>query len=365
MAKKFKIDPEISKASTLPSSFYKDPAIFEDIKNKIFYKSWQWIGDINRVDTNGTAHPFVLLEDFLEEPMVLTKDNEGKIHCLSNVCTHRGNLVIEQAGTYKKMICGYHGRRFALNGHFEHMPEFKETTNFPRPCDNLHEFPVKQWGPFLFAGLSAVFDFQAVIDIMDQRVGFLPFHQFTHDTKRDKDYFINAHWALYCDNYLEGFHIPFVHDDLNAVLDYGNYETIRYDYCNVQIGYAEGAEDVFELPEGHVDHGKDIAAYYFWVFPNMMFNFYPWGLSVNLVQPLNLNRTKVSFLTYVLDPSKLDKGAGTGLDKVEMEDEAVVEGVHKGIRSHYYQAGRFSPTREQGVHHFHSLLAQFMNQDPS
>lgn len=364
MSKKFYIDPEISKASTLPSSFYREPEIFESIKNKIFYRSWQWIGDTKKVDSIGSAHPFVLLEGFLEEPMVLTKDREGKVRCLSNVCTHRGNLVVEETGSYKKLICGYHGRRFALNGHFEHMPEFKKTTDFPRPCDNLHEFSVKQWGPFLFAGLSSVFDFQSVIDIMDQRVGFLPFHKFSHDKKRDKDYFINAHWALYCDNYLEGFHIPFVHDDLNAVLDYGNYETICYDYCNVQIGYAEGTEDTFELPEGHIDHGKDIAAYYFWVFPNMMFNFYPWGLSVNLVQPLNLNRTKVSFMTYVLDPSKLGKGAGTGLDKVEMEDEAVVEGVHKGIRSRYYQAGRFSPTREQGVHHFHSLLAKFMNQDP-
>ncbi|MGB5378172.1 aromatic ring-hydroxylating oxygenase subunit alpha [Muriicola sp.] len=363
MAIKFNIDPDITKASTLPSSFYKDPDIFEAIKQKIFYRSWQWIGDSHKVRSKGTAYPFVLLRDFLEEPMLLTKDKEGEIHCLSNVCTHRGNLVISDTGSYKKLICGYHGRRFSLNGNFEHMPEFKETKNFPGPCDNLHDFPLRQWGPLLFAGLSPVFDFQTVIDKMNQRVGFMSFDKLVHDPKRDKNYVINAHWALYCDNYLEGFHIPFVHDDLNAVLDYGDYETICFDHCNVQIGYAEGSEDIFDLPEGHIDHGKNIAAYYFWVFPNMMFNFYPWGLSVNLVQPIQLHKTRVSFVTYVIDPEKLDKGAGAGLDKVEMEDEAVVEGVHKGIRSHYYKAGRFSPTREQGVHHFHSLLATFMNRE--
>jgi len=92
-----------------------------------------------------------------------------------------------------------------------------------------------------------------------------------------------------------------------------------------------------------------------------MFNFYPWGLSVNLVQPLGLNKTKVSFVSYVLDESKLDKGAGSGLDKVELEDEEVVEGVQKGIRSQFYNTGRFSPNREKGVHHFHRLLAQFLN----
>ena len=128
---------------------------------------------------------------------------------------------------------------------------------------------------------------------------------------------------------------------------------------NVQIGYAEGGEEVFELPEGHMDYGKQVAAYYFWVFPNMMFNFYPWGLSINLVQPLEMNKTRVSFVTYVYDESKRHSGAGALLDKVEREDEFVVEGVHRGIQSRFYTSGRFSPTREKGVHHFHRLLADF------
>lgn len=70
---------------------------------------------------------------------------------------------------------------------------------------------------------------------------------------------------------------------------------------------------------------------------------------------------KIGFLTYVLDPDKLDKGAGADLDKVEREDEFVVEEVFRGLQSRYYQAGRFSPTREQCVHHFHRLLAKFVN----
>ena len=93
----------------------------------------------------------------------------------------------------------------------------------------------------------------------------------------------------------------------------------------------------------------------------MMFNFYPWGLSLNIVKPLDQHRTKVSFLSYVIDPSKLGRGAGTDLEKVEREDEFVVENVQKGMLSHFYQAGRFSPNREQGVHHFHRLLADFLN----
>ena len=361
MIMKYNIDPDIRKAETLPALFYKDNETFEALKRDVFLKSWQFIGDEKLVRLPQSVHPFVLLDGFLTEPMLLTRDKDEQISCLTNVCTHRGNIVALNSGKSKKLTCMYHGRRFNLKGEFEHMPEFNEAENFPRPCDNLHQFPLRKFGPLLFAGLNPAFDFQQVIDKMKERVGFLPIDEFAIDNSLSKDFLVHAHWALYCDNYLEGFHVPFVHEDLNAVLDYGSYKTEIYEHCNLQIGYTDQATEVFDLPKDHIDYGKNVAAYYYWVFPNMMFNFYPWGLSVNVVKPLDLNRTKVSFISYVYDPSKLGKGAGSGLEKVEREDEFVVENVQKGVRSSFYKAGRFSPTREQGVHHFHTLVSKFLN----
>lgn len=360
MTPDYQIHPDITQAETLPGSFYKDQKTFEALKEKVFLKSWQWVGDESLVPLPKQVHPLVLLDQFLTEPILLTRDADDQLHCLSNVCTHRGNLVAHHPGQSNKLQCMYHGRRFKLDGTFEFMPEFKEAEGFPRPCDHLYKFPLAKLGPFLFAGLNPAFDFQKVLDKIEERVGFLPLHEFKYDDGRSKNYLVNAHWALYCDNYLEGFHIPFVHNDLNQALDYGSYTTEVYDYFNLQIGYADGSDDVFDLPEGHVDYGKGVAAYYYWLFPNMMLNFYPWGLSVNVVKPISADRTKVSFLSYVYDESKIDSGAGALLDKVEREDEFVVEGVQKGVRSSFYTTGRFSPTREKGVHHFHRLLAEFL-----
>jgi choline monooxygenase len=359
----FFIHPDISRAETLPASFYRDKFIFDRLKETVFLQTWQWIGDVTMVAKNGSVYPFVLLDDFLTEPLLLTKNQEGKIYCLSNVCTHRGNLVADQPGVVRKLQCMYHGRRFDHDGNFEFMPEFKEAKDFPRPCDHLQKFPLKQWGPLLFTALDPVFNFDSVIERMHERIGFLQLDRFEFSEAHSKDYQVNAHWALYCDNYLEGLHIPFVHPELNKVLDYGNYTTELYDHCNVQIGYAEDDSVCFDLPEGHMDYGKKVAAYYFWIFPNMMFNFYPWGLSVNVIKPLEVDKCLVSFVSYIYDESKLEAGAGSILDKVEMEDEYVVEGVQKGIKSRFYNTGRFSPTREQGVHHFHGLLARFVNEE--
>jgi choline monooxygenase len=68
--------------------------------------------------------------------------------------------------------------------------------------------------------------------------------------------------------------------------------------------------------------------------------------------------TKVSFIQYVWDAKKYGQGAGSRLDRVEREDEVIVEAVQRGVKSRFYDTGRFSPKREQGVHHFHTLLSK-------
>ena len=128
----------------------------------------------------------------------------------------------------------------------------------------------------------------------------------------------------------------------------------------MQRALARPAEAAFATPPDSPDHGKPVAAYYFWVFPNLMLNFYPWGLSVNLVLPQSPSRTRVCFRSYVGDPARLDTGAGGALERVEAEDEAIVEAVQRGVRSRLYRGGRYSPTQERGVHHFHRLLAQLL-----
>src|SRR5204862_6796780 len=102
-------------------------------------------------------------------------------------------------------------------------------------------------------------------------------------------------------------------------------------------------EPAFRLPASNPDAKRNVAAYYYWLFPTTMFNVYPWGISVNVVTPLAVDRTKVSFLPFVWDESKRDLGAGGGLDRVEHEDEAIVEAVQRGVRSRLYDRGRYSP----------------------
>lgn len=335
----FLIDPDIRKARTLSSDFYTDPAYFELSKEKIFARTWQFAG---RVDEFDNLKPITLLPGILDEPLLLSKNGDG-LHCLSNVCTHRGKILVEETCKANLIRCGYHGRRFDLGGKFLSMPEFADVEDFPTPADNLSNVPFAVRGGFIFASVDPIAPFEEFVDDAAARLDDVEPRQFKLIATRN--YEVNAHWALYCENYLEGFHIPFVHHSLNEVVDYGTYTTETFRYSSLQTGF-----------DGH----GAIAGRYLFVFPNLMFNFYPWGISVNVVRPIAPDKTVVEFLTYVSDESKLGTGAGADLDRVELEDEAVVQSVQRGIRSRFYSQGRYSPTREQGTHHFHRLVAESM-----
>lgn len=358
---KFHVDPDISRAHTISTDVYNSPAFYEMAKEKIFASSWQFAGDGTLVNENGSCLPFTLLENFMDEPLLLARDENGTLRCLSNVCTHRGNLLVYEACRLTHMRCKYHGRLFHLNGQFRSMPEFKEVKDFPSEKDDLHSLPLFQWGNMLFTSLHPKYDPGIFFNDMMQRVAWLPLHEFKYRPDLSRDYHINANWALYCENYLEGFHIPFVHSGLNAAIDFSDYSTeLFYPFSSLQIGISKSGDNCFELPASSPDHGKKVAAYYFWVFPNLMFNFYPWGLSINIVQPQSVGQTKVSFRIYVWKDELRSGGAGSELDKVEMEDEEIVQQVQKGVRSRFYTNGRYSVTREKGTHHFHQLLAHFL-----
>ncbi len=345
----FDIDPDISQAETLSSRFYTDEKFWRESKEKIFARSWQLVGTADEINN---LKPLTILENFLDEPILFTKTGEN-LNCLSNVCTHRGKILVEEECKASGIRCGYHGRRFDLRGKFLSMPEFETVENFPSEKDNLTEIPFGVLGESLFASVDPFASFDEFFAPVRERLTWLDWADLKFSAKDSRDYFVNAHWALYCENYLEGFHIPFVHQGLNEAIDYGAYTTETFRLASLQTGFAKSGENAFHF-------NSEIAALYFFVFPNLMLNFYPWGLSINVVKPLQTDLTKVSYLTFIADESKLGKGAGGDLARVEFEDQAVVESVQKGINSRFYERGRYSPSREQGTHHFHRLIAEFM-----
>ena len=237
------------------------------------------------------------------------------------------------------------------------MPRFEGATDFPSKSDDLPKTELKDLFGLLFTSIDPSFSFEEMVKPIMDKVSFLPLDTLEFDQSRSKIYQADCNWALYCDNYLEGFHVPFVHPSLQNSLDFGSYEYKTFEYCNLQTGIAKEGEPCFDLPSEHEDFGKRVYGYYFWLYPNLMLNFYPWGLSLNYVRAKSIDQTEIQFRTYRFAGTE-HKFEDTNLEVTELEDEQVVQSVQKGIQSRLYTSGRYSPSMEICVHHFHRLLAK-------
>ena len=92
----------------------------------------------------------------------------------------------------------------------------------------------------------------------------------------------------------------------------------------------------------------------------MMFNFYSWGLSINIIEPIAINKTRIRFLSYVISGTKQVMNTASSVDVVEEEDQRIVQSVQKGIQSSFYNSGRYSAKHEKGTHHFHRLICKYL-----
>ena len=178
-----------------------------------------------------------------------------------------------------------------------------------------------------------------------------------------KDWHVECNWKTYVDNYLEGYHIPVVHPALNRELDYAQYRTETRSFYSIQhspIRRDRATRLKFD------DTATDNEAQFFWLFPNLMLNVYPDNYSTNLIVPLTPERTLTVFEWYFDDPEHVATQAALRRtvefsDEIQIEDIKICEAVQRGLRSRTYTQGRYSVKRENGVHHFHGLLADYLS----
>jgi choline monooxygenase len=326
---------------------------------RVFARGWHHALDAHELPRPGAVLPQRFVPGALDEPLVWTREPSGALHVLSNVCTHRANLVARVPGPAATLTCEYHGRSFDLCGRARASPGFGPGSGFPRPSDDLRAAQHALLGPLAFASLAPQHSFEALTAELRARCASDTWANAQSAPERARTYEFDANWALYVENYLEGLHVPFVHAGLARAIESQGYRVELGARSVLQRALARSGEACFEPPPGHPDHGQRVAAWYWWLYPATMLNVYPWGISLNAVHPLGPARTRVHFRSYVLDERWLERGAGAQLDEVELEDEAIVERVQRGLQSRLArpaQDAALAPGHEDGIAHFRALL---------
>jgi len=362
----FQIDAQIARAWTLPAHLYTDPSVLVVEREKIFARTWQVVGHSSQVANPGDY----FTTELIDEPLLLVRGLDGRLRGFYNVCRHRAGPPAEGCGSRKLFRCGYHGWTYGLDGALLSATEIEGVEGFDPEEFALKPVAAEEWFNLVFVNLDpAARPLRASLGELPAQAERFPFAEMRLFERRTYD--MKCNWKTYVDNYLEGYHLPSVHPGLNRELDYNAY--VVEPHARGREGYVRqfspirGAQPGDTTPRRYQDAGEDSAsaltADYFWVFPNWMLNCYPDNVSLNIVLPVDTERSLAIFEWYL--PEK-DHGALAAKasvefsDQIQMEDVGICETVQKNLRSRSYSRGRFSVKQEKGVHAFHRMYGEWM-----
>jgi choline monooxygenase len=362
----FKTTPDLARAQTLPARWYVAPEFLELEKEKIFWRSWQLVGRIDMVKRPGDYFTY----DLLGEPLLITRGSDQRLRAFYNVCRHRAGPVAVGKGNRKSLQCRYHGWTYGLDGWLLAAPEFEGVQEWHKEEVCLPQVRVEEWGPFIFVNLEpegpTLLDTLGGIPAEIARSGLQIDHM---ELIERRDYTVGSNWKVYVDNYLEGYHIPIAHPGLFREIDYTQYRVDTFRYYSSQYAPIRPNRQADELQgrdRRYLRTEEEAHALYYWIFPNLMLNIYPDNMSVNIILPLDHERTLTIFEWYFHQP-----GSGEGWesmqqaiafsDEIQWEDIEICETVQKGLKSRSYNQGRFSVKQENGVHHFQTLIYEFLS----
>jgi choline monooxygenase len=364
----FQVDAEIARAWTLPAPLYTDASIWITEREKIFARTWQVVGHASQVENPGDY----FTAELIGEPLLIVRGSDGRLRGFYNVCRHRAGPPAEGCGSRKLFRCGYHGWTYGLDGALLSATEIEGVEGFCPEEFALKPVRTEEWFNLVFVNLDpAARPLRESLGELPAQAEKFPFMQMKLFERRTYD--MKCNWKTYVDNYLEGYHLPSVHPGLNRELDYNAYvvepHARGHEKYVRQFSPIRGAQPGDATPrryaESGADSGSPLTTDYFWIFPNWMLNCYPDNVSLNIVLPVEPERSLAIFEWYLPEKDHSSPAAKASVefsDQIQIEDVGICEIVQKNLRSRSYSRGRFSVNQEKGVHAFHRMYGEFMGE---
>lgn len=370
------INKPIAAAIGLPNQLYTTDEGFIEDRDKVIAPSWACIGFADDLPEKNYVFPV----DFMGLPLLITRDNDDQIRVFHNVCSHRGmHLADAPCRTNGLVRCPYHSWTYQLDGKLRGTPNvggfgIHEHPEFNKEESGLREIRSEIWLGCVFVNLSGTAeDFQTYIAPLtkqfnelcsiDERERFVSHHQSGRTQLT-----VKSNWKLAVENYLESYHLPSVHPELNRISPLQ--EHFSLDYFDQGAGqgssnYQRLSIDGVQLPSmaGWPEEQMNKALYPT-LYPNTLIGLHADHLFIMMLQPMGKDETvehvRISYVgEEALDEqySKHHKAMLSSWSEVFGEDIFAVERMQKGRNSPGYQGGKFAPAMDEPTVHFHRWVA--------
>ena len=339
---------------TLPWSWYTDPAVLELERERIFRRSWQYVGHAGDVPEPGSfAAGWVG-----DVPVVVVRDQEDELRAFLNVCRHRGSLVCEGTGRRETLQCPYHAWTYGLDGRLITAPRANREGGIAREELGLVPLRLEAWGPLLFVNPDPDAEpLAGWLDGIPERIAEAGIDLDSLRFLQRSESELACNWKLSAENFLECYHCPTAHPGFSAVMNVSPDAYLlessgsRMTQHGPPRAEPRGAYD----PTGEVERGQ-----FHLLFPGTVVNVMPGrpNLSIGPIVPRE-TETTYRFIDYFVaedaDEAWIEESLAFDA-QVGAEDRALVERVQAGIRTGILDEGRLLPESEKLIAHFQALV---------
>ena len=199
---------------------YEDPKLFNLEMDRIFGRSWVYVGHASQVPNPG---------DFFAtriglQPVVMTRHSDGEIYVVYNRCAHRGVKVVnEECGNAGRFMCMYHGWTYDTNGDLDFVTQEEGYPNHKFEKARYGMGRVAQWGAhngFVFANLSS--SGPSLQDWLGENSGFLDDVAISAPDGRVEvsggvhRYLFHGNWKMQVENLIDMYHPAYSHESSSA-----------------------------------------------------------------------------------------------------------------------------------------------------
>lgn len=353
----------------LPGDFYTSDEIFTAELVHFMSKNWACAGLTRDVGEIGDISPVTLAA----QPLVMTRAEDGNIRTFHNICRHRGTVLSREVKhNQARIVCPNHAWSYALDGALLATPHAGGAGR--HHCEstdgedlNLVEIPTAVWGPFVMVNLNGDGRPEGAMGPIEDRLGNPDLGLLRTGPDYDVTLDVYANWKLAVENFVESYHVPMVHPELQRVNPMeDHYQILGGDHYIGLGGRADGVAGSFDHPLPIFPHCVDTDKYEaLYIAPNLMITCLPNLFKAIILNPLKPGRTRERLVVFFIGDEALhedlsDARATVMRDwslNVNDQDIGVIEKMQKGRSSTAFDGGRFMPKQEATSLHFQKMLA--------
>jgi phenylpropionate dioxygenase-like ring-hydroxylating dioxygenase large terminal subunit len=350
---------ELLEARHLPGYFYTSPEIFEQEITSIFMKDWLCVGRVEQWARPGDYKAMRIAD----EPLVISRDQNGNLAAFANVCQHRGVEVAVGEGNRKNFMCPYHGWTYGLDGKLLGAPYAKDLKSFDFASCKLPSVKLDTWGGYVFVNFDpqSVSLQQFLDDEGVRKAGELLKPERTRICD-EYTFELECNWKFIPENLMDIYHAKVVHGG-----SFAKHFTMEGFGFRLAAGgkYHAEYESLTMAPDGVILFGPmpwlaDKSQHFaYTLFIRPTFNLFgrqdmiqPW-----VTYPLAPDRTRVTIWTQIPEEhfgapafEEKRKILSDFIRLVAGEDGAMLKSLQNGVRSRHFVPG---PTigLEKAIHH--------------